>query len=248
MIDRPKEERRPDLDKSKLGSGWTSLHSWVFLGIIALGFLILGIQNRYHYLSPAGLGKAYRIDKVFGGIQEFDPSKGWITAQLQSGAPPSAMSMLEPSASGPQLPQVAPMNMSAAVPSTMGKDPETASVGAIGLKEERPASSAPRESLGYPTSSAPATVNAVKPVEAEMTVEQRLSFFQKTFPDFGEDEFQLANDDLFPDWKKRLAPTGTWADFLLVYKDFIRWWNDAGNPAESGIKLWQEYLAARGKS
>jgi hypothetical protein len=248
MIDRPKEERLPDLDKSKLGSGWTNLHSWVFLGIIALGFLILGIQNRYHYLSPAGLGKAYRIDKVFGGIQEFEPSKGWITAQLQSGAPPSAMSMLEPSASGPQLPQVAPMNMSADVASTMGKDPETSSVGAIVPKEERPASSAPRETLGYPASSAPATVNAVKPVEAEMTVEQRLSFFQKTFPDFGEDEFQLANDDLFPDWKKRLAPTGTWADFLLVYKDFIRWWNDAGNPAESGIKLWQEYLAARGKS
>lgn len=248
MIDRPKEERRPDLDKSKLGFGWTNLHSWVFLVIIALGFLILGIQNRYHYLSPAGLGKAYRIDKVFGGIQEFDPLKGWITAQLQTGAPPSAMSMLEPSASGPQLPQVAPMNMSAAVRSAMEKDSEASSVGATAPKEERSTSSAPRESLGSPTTSAPATVSAVKPVEVEMSAEQRLSLFQKTFPDFGEDEFQLANDDLFPDWKKRLAPTGTWADFLLVYKDFIRWWNDAGNPAESGVKLWQEYLAARGKS
>ncbi len=52
-------------------SGWTSLHSWIFLAIVILAVLVMGFQNRYHYLSPLGLGKAYRIDKLFGGIQEY---------------------------------------------------------------------------------------------------------------------------------------------------------------------------------
>jgi hypothetical protein len=246
MIDRPSEERRPDLDSPKTSPGWSKLHSWVFLGIIAVSFLILGIQNRYHYLSPVGLGKAYRIDKLFGGIQEFDPHKGWIIAQLQAMAPPNAMSMLEPSASGPQLPQVAPMNMSVSPAPAIDKGPETMPGAPVAPKEE--VTTAPKETAISPTTSVPATVNAVKPPEKQLTSEEKLQLFQKVFPDFGEDEFQLANDDLFPDWKKRFAPNGTWADFLMTYKDFIKWWNDAGNPAESGTKLWQEYLAARGRS
>jgi len=248
MIDRPKEERRPDSDNSKLTPGWTKLHSWVFLGIIAIGFLILGVQNRYHYLSPAGLGKAYRIDKLFGGIQEFHPNKGWITAQLQSITPPTAMSMLEPSSSGPQLPQVAPMNVPAAAPPVMEKEPEVSPSEPVAQNKESVSSPQPNESLSDSNPSAPATVSAIKPSQSEMSSEEKLKLFQTTFPDFGEDEFQLANDDLFPDWKKRIAPNGTWGDFLMTYKDFIRWWKDAGNPAESGTKLWQEYLAARGRS
>ena len=77
---------------------------------------------------------------------------------------------------------------------------------------------------------------------------EKLKLFQTTFPDFGEDEFQLANDDLFPDWKKRIAPNGTWGDFLMTYKDFIRWWNDAGNLWNPYQAMAGLYLAARGRS
>jgi hypothetical protein len=250
MIDRSEQEGRHDEIDQKTGSSWTKLHSWVFLSIIALGFLVLGMQNRYHYLSPAGLGKAYRIDKIFGGIQEFEPTRGWIVAQLLPVAPPHAMSMLEPSSAGPQVPQVNPMNVpaSAPVPVAMDREPEIAPIGAAILKEQKSSSSILKENLPSSSASVPQTVTAVKPLEEKLSKEQRFQLFHNTFPDFGEDEFQLASDDLFPDWKKRIAPNGTWADFLVTYKDFIRWWNDAGNPAESGVKLWQEYLAARGRS
>ncbi len=59
----------------------------IFLAIVALGLIVVGFENRYHYLSPLGLGKAYRIDKFFGGIQEFDPSQGWVVASFKSDAP-----------------------------------------------------------------------------------------------------------------------------------------------------------------
>ncbi len=248
MIDRPKEERRPDLDNLTLSPGWTKVHSWVFLGIIALGFLLLGIQNRYHYLSPVGLGKAYRIDKVFGGIQEFDPNKGWIVAQLQSLVAPTAMSMLEPSSSGPQIPQVAPMKTPEASPPVVEQNVSAPPPSTSAPKEENIAPPQAKETAIPEAVASQPKVNTVEPSETEASSEERLKLFQKTFPDFGEDEFQLANDDLFPDWKKRYAPNGTWADFLMTYKDFIRWWNDAGNPVESGVKLWQDYLAARGRS
>jgi hypothetical protein len=250
MIDRSEHEGRHDVIEQKSCSSWSTLHSWVFLSIIALGFLVLGMQNRYHYLSPAGLGKAYRIDKIFGGIQEFEPAKGWVVAQLQPVAPLHGMSMLEPSSGGPQVPQVNPMNVpaSAPAPATLDKEPEIAPIGAAIPKEQKSSSSILKENISSSGGSISETVSAVKPVEEKLSKEQMFQLFHNTFPDFGEDEFQLANDDLFPDWKKRIAPNGTWGDFLVTYKDFIRWWNDAGNPAESGVKLWQEYLAARGRS
>ncbi|MGC8658493.1 MAG: hypothetical protein ACP5U1_05410 [Desulfomonilaceae bacterium] len=246
MIDKLKEERRPDSDNLKFSPGWTKIHSWVFLIIIAFGFFILGVQNRYHYLSPVGLGKAYRIDKLFGGIQEFDPHQGWIVAVLQPTAPPNAMSMLEPSSSGPQIPQVEPVN-TPEKPHVVEKD-EEASVAPISPKEEPSAVSEPKEVTAAPAVTSPSTSNTANTPIKEMSTEERFQAFKKVFPDFGQDEFQLASDDLYPDWKKRFAPNGTWAEFLVTYKDFIRWWNDAGNPAETGVKLWQEYLAARGKS
>ena len=43
---------------------------------------------------------------------------------------------------------------------------------------------------------------------AELSEKEKLDEFKKTFPDFGKDEFQLANDDLYPDWKKRVSPDG----------------------------------------
>lgn len=247
MIDRSEQERQTDVVNQNLSPSWTTLHSWVFLTIIALGFLILGMQNRYHYLSPVGLGKAYRIDKIFGGIQEFDPMRGWIVAQLQPAPQPHAMSMLEPSVPGSQ---VNPLNVpaSAPAPTSMEKDSDIPPVGTAVPKEQKSASSVVEQTASSRGIAPSETVSAVKPAEEKLSKEQRFQLFRNAFPDFGDDEFQLANDDLFPDWKKRIVPNGTWADFLVTYKDFIRWWNDAGNPAESGVKLWQEYLAARGRS
>ena len=71
--------------------------------------------------------------------------------------------------------------------------------------------------------------------------------FSKSFPDYGEEEFQLANDDLYPDWKRTYAPDGTWLEFLKVYGEFIEWWTDAGSPPEPGFKLWKDFLGTRKK-
>ena len=224
-------------DKNQTNSGWTNIHSWVFLAIVAVGLLVLGIQNRYHYLSPLGLGKAYRIDKLFGGIQEFDPSKGWIVAQLQAIPPQQAVSMLEPSA-----PLVPPGQMSVPEPVPSSADvvqPKTASA----TTEKEAVSQSPQQPKEQPA--ATQTRPAVSP---EMSKEEKFKLFQKTFADFGEEEFQLAVDDLYPDWKKRFAPNGNWPEFLGVYRDFIQWWTDAGSPSESGFKLWQDFLETKMKN
>jgi hypothetical protein len=228
------EPRLPETRHYRPASGWTALHSWIFLAIVALGLVVVGIQNRYHYLSPLGLGKAYRIDKLFGSIQEFDPGQGWIVAQLQT-APPQAMSMMEPPGS-----RAVPMNMPGMTPQppTEAVEPATPPVTA---HREDPSVSARKESV----TPAPA-VQAARPKEApEMSKEEKYKVFQQAFPDFGEDEFQLANDDLYPDWKKNLAPKGTWTEFLVVYRDFIQWWNEAGSPPEPGFKLWKDFLARK---
>jgi hypothetical protein len=64
--------------------------------IVALGLIVVGLENRYHYLSPLGLRQSLSIDKFFGSIQEFDPSQGWVVAKLQIGPPQQALSMMEP--------------------------------------------------------------------------------------------------------------------------------------------------------
>jgi hypothetical protein len=241
MIVNDNDVRRPDPRGQRFASGWTSLHSWIFLAIVALGLIVVGFQNRYHYLSPLGLGKAYRIDKFFGSIQEFDPSRGWVVAKIQVGPPQQALSMAEPPAPGSRA---VPMNMPGSISS--GEEPiePGAAVPPSVHKEE---SSAVRPQRQTPP--AVSSPQAALPKEApEMSKEERLSTFKKEFPDFGQDEFQLANDDLYPDWKKRIVPNGTWPQFLPVYKDFIQWWNDAGSPPEPGFKLWKEFLAKGKKS
>jgi len=216
-------------------AGWTSLHSWVFLVIVALGISVLAWQNRYHYLSPLGLGKAYRIDKLFGGIQEFDPSSGWISAQLNMIPPAQALSMMEPPAPGIAS-QAVPMNMPGlAVPQ------ETPSPG---LQLDRRFTEHP---AGPPVPVSP-PAGAVPPTPAqqtELSKEEKLKAFQNFFPQFGQEEFQLANDDLFPDWRQSQSPAGSWNDFLIVYRNFVQWWLDAGSPPEPGFKLWKDFLASK---
>ncbi|MDQ7783016.1 MAG: hypothetical protein RDU20_09065, partial [Desulfomonilaceae bacterium] len=124
MIVNDNDARRPETAAQRPVSGWTSLHSWIFLAVVAVGLLLIGIQNRYHYLSPLGLGKAYRIDKLFGGIQEFDPTRGWIKAELQAPGLPPTMSMMPPeSATG--SPAV-PMHMPGTLPPGGAPQPSVA--------------------------------------------------------------------------------------------------------------------------
>ena len=224
MILDDSEVRRPERKGPGQPVGWTRLHSWIFLIIVALGVLLIGLQNRYHYLSPLGLGKAYRIDKLFGGIQEYDASGGWIKAQLQQ-APPASMPMMEPPQMGP--PPGAMMQRPMPGPGEMRKEEPSVAVGA---KEPAPVAVSPDVSR-----------------PKEETKEDRFKAFQKQFPDFGPEEFQLANDDLFPHWKKQAAPNGTWTDFLGVYREFIQWWNESGSPPEPGFKLWKDFLASKGR-
>jgi len=212
-------------------SGWTSLHSWIFLAIVLIAVLVIGIQNRYHYLSPLGLGKAYRIDKLFGGIQEYDPSSGWIVAQLQ---PIQPMPGISPETSPP-----VPMR----IPGTIPTPP-----GSVGLGTSQPTE--PQEEVTSPsaiTKESPSKTSSRAKEVPEMSLDERAKLFMKAFPGFGKEEFQLANDDLYPDWKKNIAPNGSWSDFLGVYREFIQWWTDQGSPPEAGSKLGQDFLASRGK-
>jgi hypothetical protein len=269
MIVSDEDVRRPDKKDSGSPSGWTSLHSWIFLAIVAVGLAVIGVQNRYFYLSPLGLGKAYRIDKFFGGIQEFHPDNGWIKADIPVGPPPQAAAMMPPSAppGSPGSPTV-PMNMPGAMmpgssvpgmsmhmpppgavpaPAHYG-DPDTPPISVAARKESVPQ---PGKGETLPQTvkkeSAPPPQMAPPPPPApELSPEEKYKAFQRRFPDFGQQEFQLANDDLYPDWKKSVGPTASWGEFLELYGDFVQWWQDAGSPSESGFKLWKDFLATRG--
>jgi hypothetical protein len=87
---------------------------------------------------------------------------------------------------------------------------------------------------------------ALKPVE--MSEERKRKTFQRLFPQFGLDEYMLANEDLYPDWKRNLAPNGTWSGFLSVYKDFVRRWSASGSPPEAEYSLWKDFLAKKKKA
>lgn len=229
------ETRRPQSSGQRHAGGWTALHSWIFLVIVAVGLFVIAVQNRYHYLSPAGLGKAYRIDKFLGAIQEFDPSQGWVTAQLQSIPVPQAYSMNEPP--GSQTMRMPSPTQSGAVPSG-GYSPEPSINMPTPQKEE--VTSHKEARVPSPAAQPPKGKEA-----SEMGVEEKFNVFKHMFPNFGKDEFLLANDDLYPDWKKSVAPKGNWNEFLKTYGDFIQWWNDTGQPPESGFKLWKDFLASR---
>jgi hypothetical protein len=235
--------RRPEATAGKRATpGWTSMHSWIFLVIVAVGLTVIVLENRYHYLSPAGLGKAYRIDRLFGSIQEFEPSVGWVTAQLQvppatpMGRPPAMPSQAVPQA----MPGAAP---GAVLPPTAGVRMEEPRPSPAEAKEE--ARPQPRAEKEVPVTVERAPQQA--PIEEKpiMGRDQRLKAFVAAYPEYGEEEFQLANDDLFPDWKKKIAPQGTWPEFLKVYGEFIQWWTDAGSPPEPGFKLWNDFLATK---
>jgi len=233
------EGRRPEDQGEKSAAGWTTLHSWIFLAIVAFGLVVVGMQNRYYYLSPLGLGKAYRIDKVFGGIQEFDPGQGWVKAQFE--APPQSVSMLPPYGipGSPNVPGSAPSQDNDSRLSIPGAQSQEGTLGVSTPREKEVRTSRPEPEPQV--TSQPQSL----PKAAEMSPAEKFASFKKEFPDFGKDEYQLANDDLYPDWKANVNPKGTWKEFLTVYRDFIQWWSDAGSPPEPGFKLWKDFLKSR---
>jgi hypothetical protein len=99
--------------------------------------------------------------------------------------------------------------------------------------------------VGVPVEKIPA---AADEQPRPMGREERLQAFKQLFPDYGEEEFQLANDDLFPDWKKKVSAKGTWPEFLAVYGEFIQWWVDSGSPPEPGFKLWENFLTRKSRN
>ncbi len=233
------ELRSPETDHAVQSSvGWTRLHSWIFIIIVAVGVAVLVMQNRYHYLSPLGLGKAYRIDKLFGGIQEFDPFRGWITAQLSVPPPSPAMSMMEPPGS-PVGSQAVPMNMPVSPPAAESPTPAV---------PDKALTEKPASPILQPTPTMEQAPPAAAKEAPELSNEEKFARFQKLFPNFGQDEFQLANDDLYPDWKANVSKSGNWDQFLTVYHDFVQWWLDAGSPPEPGFKLWKQFLASYQKA
>lgn len=83
------------------------------------------------------------------------------------------------------------------------------------------------------------------PKTAELTEEKKRKTFQRLFPEFGLEEYMLADEDLYPDWKRTLAANGTWREFLSFYQEFVQWRKTRGTPAEPEYKLWKEFLAQR---
>lgn len=277
------DQLRPSGNAPLVRPGWTAVHSWLFIIIVAVGFLAVAYQNRYQYLDPGPGGRVFRVSKVFGTIQEFNPAQGWVMAQPAARFPGEPSDTIgrnataanpfpmnsgtrddvdvlpatsepvdaEPDTSGTREPvpmavRETTMPEGVAPPSptpTPGAEPTPNPVEALAPDENPPAS----EPL--PAQPAP-PVSTITPVEpepepVEMTEQERFQAFKEAFPNYGEPEFKLANDDLFPDWKQSGNSDGTWTEFLEVYEQFIQWWLDAGAPPEPGFKLWQDFKQVR---
>jgi hypothetical protein len=95
------------------------------------------------------------------------------------------------------------------------------------------------------TSPEPSVSSAPVKKSVELSLDEMQQTFQSAFPDCRQQEFELAHEDLYPDWKKNLAPNGTWDEFLSIYKEFVQWWEDRGSPAEPGLKLWKDYWSTK---
>ncbi len=241
----------------RIAPGWTKTHSWIFLGLVAVGLLVIVFQNRYFYLMPEGAAKLFRISKLSGSIQEYDPSGAWVAPQFASTERPQVSEQSSPPSRVAS--QAVPMNVPA------GTEPKVAPPQRFSIAESKPETVEPpvvkpqTMAPQAPSTTGPATESprtreapAARPAPAPreqtaMSREQKFKAFKQMFPDYSDAEFELADEDLFPDWQKKLAPNGSWSEFLKVYKEFIDWFNAQGSPEESGTQLWEEFLAGKGQ-
>ena len=234
--------------------GWTKIHSWIFVILVVVGLALIAFQNRYHYIV-SDTGKVLRFSKLTGAVQEYDSSVGWMSSQISANA-----------SLGQQLKSNEPEPASSepsAVPMTTlpGTKPETVPTQETKPTEQQPTPSEITEEpvsgvdtektvSAQPESQQPAPVQpetTTQPAEpaAPLSREEKYKAFVQAFPDYGEPEFELASEDLFPDWRQKVAPDGTWQQFLVVYQQFIDWWNAQGQPQVSGAQLWQDFLTSR---
>lgn len=217
--------------------GWSSLHSWVFIVIVALGFVVTGYFNRYEYLGSGH--KAYRVSKITGAIQEYDPYQGWSRAQFQGASsdmaasvqPTQPMTPPPSSVETPSQPQT-PVEQDLVAEEDQAPEPEPVA----DLEQE------PENALSQSPEATESTEPESDYREPDMSVEDRYKAFLQLNPGYGEEEFKLANETLFPHWKQNLNPDGNFVQFLSMYKKFTQWWIDAGSPRAPGFQLWKRFL------
>jgi hypothetical protein len=239
------------LDRNaKTAMGWTKTHSWMFLAIVTISLAMIAFQNRYHYFAPQGPGKTYRVDKLYGTLQQLDGEKGWVTAE-----PPLEIATAQP---------VQPLSAAPSPNRDLG--PMSGRTGSSPTRTEQPAfppgsPDLPRATVPEPSArsvpAVPVTSSPLDPssktkqpapvVTIEPSEDEKFRMFKDAFEDYGEEEFKLAANDLYPDWKKNVNPAGTWTEFLELYREFIQWWITSGSPAESGLKLWKNFLKAKAR-
>ncbi|MEW6350488.1 MAG: hypothetical protein AB1646_15600 [Thermodesulfobacteriota bacterium] len=225
-------------------TGWTKIHSWMFLVIVTASLAIIGFQNRYHYFAPQGSGNTYRVDKLFGTLQQFDGDRGWVKADLIRDLSPEEPT--RPRTAAPPLSESAVGTPG--TPALPGTPPRLPRVDLDVPKRGIPSPEAPpveppgRVSVQAP----PAPVVPTPSPRKEAGRAENLRVFKETFDDFGDEEFKLAHDDLYPAWKKNINPAGTWREFLGVYREFVQWWMDSGAPNEPGFKLWEKFIETKG--
>lgn len=258
--------RQPSEKPVSTDRGWNAIHSWIFLVIVALAVVAMVVQNRYEYLRADDTGTIYRVDKFFGSLQELSPTSGWVAARpvpLAERIPHAAEPVREPAspAVAETVPLPAPAEPRAAAPEPAQPLTEEPKKSALATNEPPSlAEAAAREPVGDESpvpdgavipqpgnqmESQPAREAEPAPPAPAMTKEQRFKVFKERFPDYGRDEFSLADEDLYPDWKKRVGEDVPWPEFLTVYDEFITWWVEAGRPAEEGMKLWNDFLEFR---
>ena len=208
----------------KSAMGWTKVHSWIFLVIVTASLGFMAFQNRYHYFPPQGSGKTYRVDKLSGQPQQYDPDRGWVPAEMPLDIAPAL---------SPQPAVVVPSGDSSRVPRP--KQPEPTPV----VQDPGPEFLPPVHNRAVVPKPPPT------PVITEPSKDEKWVTFHEAFPDFGKEEFNLAADDLYPNWKKNVDSSGTWPQFLDLYRRFIDWWMKSGSPAASGLDLWKDFMKTK---
>ncbi len=230
--------------RSVVKSGWSSAHSWIFIIIVAIGLIITGYLNRYEYFGSDG--KAYRVSKISGAIYEYNPIQGWIVANFAEASQQMASNMETPEPMTPPPTPVNPPTTSAVPVETPDSLEENPTASNIDQPEEQQGTA-----LIQPVEQTPevpeTTTETEEPENAEerdeeMSVENRYKAFLQLNPGYGEEEFKLANETLYPHWKETINPDGNFIEFLSVYKKFTQWWIDAGAPREPGFQLWKRFL------
>lgn len=246
-------DHQPMSHQRKYHSGWSSFHSWIFIAIMVTGLIIIGIQNRYQYVTGSD-GAIYRIAKLTGGMQQYDLIQGWMrvseskimpepleegTSSTNQAKPFSLESFTKGNTITESQKPLLVQKEQEPLPAPQKPEKSVQNKQPIQQIQQPSTVEQPRSQESITEQTIPAT-----PREPEMSDEEMFAKFKERNPYFGEQEFRLAKDDLYPDWKQNINPNGNWIEFLDTYEQFIQWWNDSGNPSESGMALWKKFMTS----